>query len=155
MTEHRITAPVPKLKKGTHVEQLYGIVDDLKQQQRDDARVPSRSPIAIKGTRTAAAAQQPVGKIDINLEIARERKIRNDDAEQDIRLKRSTLNRLFTFLSVETAVIFIFAMLQATHALGFALEEWSFKLLISATLAQITAMLFVAVRYLFPKKPIK
>jgi hypothetical protein len=31
------------------------------------------------------------------------------------------------------------------------MQEWSFKLLITATIAQITGMLFVAVRYLFPK----
>lgn len=155
MADYRTTPPVPKLKKGTHVEQLYGIVDDLKQQRRTQERTPSQSPIATRFPKTNISTAQQTTTIDINLEIARERKIRNDDAEQDIRLKRSTLNRLFTFLSVETAVIFIFALLQATRYKGFALEEWSFKLLISATLAQITAMLFVAVRYLFPKKPTK
>jgi hypothetical protein len=89
---------------------------------------------------------------DINQEIARAQKIKNDDAEQDISLKRKTLNRLFIFLGVETACIFLLAFFQAVHWPGhFHLEEWSFKLLITATILQITGMLYLAVRYLFPK----
>lgn len=88
----------------------------------------------------------------ISDEIAREKKLKNDDAEQDIQLKKITLNRLFIFLASETTLVFIFAFLQATHLFGFALEEWSFNLLTSVTIAQITAMLFVAINYLFPKK---
>ena len=92
-----------------------------------------------------------VTPVKISDEIARERKLKNDDAEQDIRLKKQTLNRLFWFLAVETIVIFAFTFLQGTHRFGFHLEEWSFKLLTSVTIAQITVMLFVAVNYLFPK----
>jgi hypothetical protein len=89
--------------------------------------------------------------IDINQEIARERKLRNDNVEQDITLKRTTLRRLFRFLIAETALIFLFALFQATHwPLRFHLDEWSFNLLVTATIVQITGMLFVAVRYLFP-----
>ena len=89
----------------------------------------------------------------IEQEIARERKLKNDDAEQDIRLKRSTLNRLFIFLVAETALIFLLAFFQGIHwPHHFHLEDWSFKLLVTATVAQITGMLFVAVRYLFPTK---
>jgi|GEM_PF-1470057 len=106
------------------------------------------------GSQPAHANRVPppiVPAIDINLEIARERKLRNDDAEQDISLKRSTLRRLFLFLTIETAVIFIFALFQAVHwPASFALDKWSFDLLVVATIAQITGMLFVAVRYLFP-----
>jgi len=88
----------------------------------------------------------------ISIEIAREKKLKNDDAEQDIQLKKLTLNRLFIFLASETVLIFVFAFFQATRLFGFSLEEWSFKLLTSVTIAQITVMLFVAVNYLFPKK---
>jgi hypothetical protein len=87
----------------------------------------------------------------ISREIAREKKLKNDDTEQDIRLKKSTLNRLFILLASETVLIFTFAFFQATHLFGFSLEEWSFKLLTSVTIAQITIMLLVAVQYLFPK----
>jgi hypothetical protein len=90
--------------------------------------------------------------VDITQELARREKIKNDDAEQNIALKRQTLNRLFRFLSAETALIFLLALAQAIHKpYNFRLDEWSFKLVVTATLGQITAMLFVAVRYLFPK----
>lgn len=85
-------------------------------------------------------------------ELTRAERLKNDDIEQNITLKRIVLNRLFRFLAIETAVIFLCAFLQATHWLGFNLEQWSFNILVTATIAQITGMLFVAVRYLFPTK---
>ena len=91
-------------------------------------------------------------RISIEGEIARERKLKNDDTEQDIELKKKTLNRLFWLLGIETAIIFIFAFMQATELVGFELDEWSFKLLTTVTITQITIMLTVAVNYLFPKK---
>jgi hypothetical protein len=95
-------------------------------------------------------------RIDIEQEIARERKIKNDNAEQDIALKRTTLNRLFRFLTAETVAVFAVAFMQAVHKpWNFALQDWSFKLLVTVTIAQITGMLFVAVRYLFPTKSSK
>ncbi|MGD8373254.1 MAG: hypothetical protein PVI21_00120 [Candidatus Woesebacteria bacterium] len=100
----------------------------------------------------SAGVQDATAKVDIEDEIAREKKIKNDDAEQDIRLKRKTLGRLFGFLSCETFAIFIFAYMQATKLFGFALEEWSFKLLTVVTITQITVMLRIAVKYLFPQR---
>lgn len=95
----------------------------------------------------------PVGSpIDINQEIARKQQLENENTAQDIVLKRVTLNRLFWFLTAETATIFLFALFQATSWPDhFRLEDWSFRLVVTATIAQITGMLFVAVRYLFPK----
>jgi hypothetical protein len=91
--------------------------------------------------------------VDIEQEVARKQQLENENTAQDIRLKRITLNRLFWFLAAETTLIFLFAFCQAVGwPDGFELEEWSFRILISATIAQITGMLFVAVRYLFPKK---
>ncbi len=80
----------------------------------------------------------------------RKEELKNQSLEQDIRLKKNTLNILFLFLGGETLLVFIYAYLQAIRAKGFALEEWSFKLLISATLLQITYMLQMAVKHLFP-----
>jgi hypothetical protein len=92
-------------------------------------------------------------QVDINEEIAREQKLKNDDTEQDIVLKRKTLFGLFIFLGAETVLIFLFAFFQAIgRPDGFGLEEWSFRTLVGATIVQITGMLYVAVRYLFPKK---
>lgn len=100
-----------------------------------------------------APGRTSVEPIDIEQEVARKKQLENENTAQDIRLKRITLNRLFWFLAAETTLIFLFAFFQAVEwPDGFALEEWSFRVLIGATIAQITGMLFVAVRYLFPKK---
>lgn len=89
-------------------------------------------------------------KTNVDAELVRERRLKNDNTEQDIRLKRVVLNRLFWFLGIETGLIFLFTLMQATSPFGFRLDEWSFNVLITATIAQIAGMLFVAVRYLFP-----
>ena len=83
-------------------------------------------------------------------EIARRKALQNDKLAQNIDLKKKTLFVLFIFLAIETLLIFCFSFLQATFLLNFSLEEWSFKLLISATIVQITWMLSEAVKYLFP-----
>jgi hypothetical protein len=88
----------------------------------------------------------------IDDEIARKQSILNRGLEQDIALKRLTLLILFIFLGLETVCIFVFAYFQATGVFGFKLDEWSFKLLIAATISQITYMLQVAVKHLFPVK---
>lgn len=114
----------------------------LKQVRQIATEVPTMTP--------AAPENRTRIEDEITKEEIRARKLVNDDKAQDIKLKKLTLNRLFVFLGIETGIVFIFALLQATHWFNFRLEEWSFNLLIGATLAQITAMLFVAVRYLFP-----
>jgi hypothetical protein len=82
----------------------------------------------------------------------RKEEIENDALEQDIKLKKITLFALFIFLGIETLLIFLFSFLQATHLVDFRLEEWSFKLLVAATISQITYMVQVAVKHLFPNK---
>lgn len=76
--------------------------------------------------------------------------IENEDLAQNIRLKKHTLYVLFGFLAVETIAIFSFSFFQATYLFKFDLEEWSFKLLVTATILQITFMIQVAVKHLFP-----
>lgn len=122
------------------------MADNQKQQY-----VESLGPDEHKEPELAAAFVD--SETGINDEFVRERRLKNDDAEQNIKLKKVVLNRLFLFLSVETFLIFLLSFFQATQfPFGFALEEWSFNLLITATILQITGMLFVAVRYLFPTK---
>jgi hypothetical protein len=88
---------------------------------------------------------------DIDDELIREKRLKNDDVEQNIQLKRKVLNRLFWFLGVETLFIFLFAFFQAVKwPFHFELKEWSFNILMTATILQIASMLLVAVRYLFP-----
>lgn len=82
----------------------------------------------------------------------RAKHLKNAALQQDIELKKETLHILFIFLALETVTIFIFSYLQATMIFNFMLEEWSFKLLVTATLIQITFMLQVAVKHLFPQR---
>jgi len=85
-------------------------------------------------------------------EEVRKKQLENDAFLQDMELKRTTLNRLFIFLACETILVFSFALCQGTGWLNFSLEEWSFKLVVTATLIQITFMLQVAVKHLFPQR---
>lgn len=90
-------------------------------------------------------------KIDDVLE--EKERIKNEGLRQDIGMKKYTLWLLFGFLSIETFFIFMFSFFQAIHwPWGFKLEEWSFNLLVGATITQITAMLIIAVKHLFPDK---
>lgn len=83
---------------------------------------------------------------------ARYRQLQDLALEQDIRLKGAAFSRLFLFLALETVAVFVLSILQAFNAWGFRLEEWSFRLLLSSTIVQITVMLTVAVKSLFPEK---
>jgi len=108
---------------------------------------------ATPQAQTLAVPAAGMERIDIEQEVARKQQLENENTAQDIRLKRITLDRLFRFLIAETALIFLFAFFQAVNwPAQFRLEEWSFRLVVGATIAQITGMLFVAVRYLFPNK---
>lgn len=84
--------------------------------------------------------------------LAHREEIKNRGIEQDIEHRKKTLTTLFRFLGLETFVIFLFTFLQAVKWFGFSLEEWSFKLLVTVTISQITIMLLVAVKYLFPEQ---
>lgn len=78
-------------------------------------------------------------------------RIKNDGLKQDMKMKKITLWILFGFLAVETVAIFFFAFFQGIERpWGFRLEEWSFRLLVTATISQVTTMLIIAVRHLFP-----
>lgn len=124
-----------------------GFIERLRKQadQRSAASDHIPSFAATKGTR-----------IDDRLQAARRRKqeIANENAEKDQRLKEQTLQKLFRFLLAETAIIFLFAFLQGFGVLWrwkFHLDDWSFRIVVGATIGQITAMLIIAVQHLFPK----
>jgi hypothetical protein len=162
------------LSKKVNVDQilknLAGKVPDILNAQKEQSAIESKSDIPspapaqstnsswdsslVVSTTPTIAQPQQIGDIVDKLkeEQVREQSIKNDDREQDKRLKKGSLIALFVLLSVETFVIFSFALFQATSLFGFKLEEWSFKLLISATITQITIMLMVAIKYLFPSK---
>ena len=92
-------------------------------------------------------------KTKIDDEIANREKIKNEGLKQDIALKRGMLQVLCYLLVIETIIVFLFSFFQAIEQpWGFRLDEWSFKLLITATISQITIMLLVAVQHLFPNQ---
>lgn len=82
--------------------------------------------------------------------IAERKRLQNEALQQDIKLKKTTLNRLFWLLVGETIIIFMFSAFQGFRFWGFLLEEWSFRILVTATLTQISVMLGIAVKHLFP-----
>jgi len=88
-------------------------------------------------------------------ESARRKSIENDNLENDQKLKKTSLIILFSFLGIETVAIFVLAFIQGAGGGPngwFYLDEWSFRLVMAGTLGQITAMLMVAIKHLFPKK---
>lgn len=76
--------------------------------------------------------------------------IKNKELLINIILKACTLVVLFLFLWWETDKIFNLALLQGQQDNNFELDEWSFRAMISATILEVTAMLFIAVKHLFP-----
>jgi ABC-type multidrug transport system permease subunit len=97
--------------------------------------------------------QEPLVSSSIAEQIeSRRRELENTAFEQDILLKKGTFFYLILFLVSETVLIFIIAFFQGLAPWHFHLEEWTFKLLATATITQITAMFFMVVKHLFPTK---
>lgn len=91
-------------------------------------------------------------RISISDEIARKKKLENDDREQDIKLKKKTLIFLLILLIVENVAIFIIAFFQGFDDFPFYLDSVSFNILTTATIAQIASMAHSAIKYLFPSR---
>lgn len=89
-------------------------------------------------------------KTTVNEQLAERKRIENRGLDQDIALKKGTLIALFAFLAVETVAIFTLIYFQGFKLI--ILDDWSFRLLISCTILQITYMLRFAVMHLFPNK---
>lgn len=129
---------------------LDTLLNRIKQQAEEEAKRRTTP----EGQNTFSISFGPSKSINesIRQEKARKEKIANDIREKDQQLKENTLRKLFWFLGLETAVIFSLAFLQGFKWWRFELDQWSFRLVISATLGQITVMLIIAVKHLFPKK---
>lgn len=77
-------------------------------------------------------------------------KTENDNLRSDQTLKRWTLIILFIFLFAETTVLFVITFLQGYVDSSFDLDSITLRIVVVATLAQISGMLTFAVRHLFP-----
>lgn len=135
-----------KVKK-SFTKELETIEKEIEQRRKHVLDVISQK----ENVRTFRGSSLPAKNINLSINEERE-SIKNKGLAQDITLKRITLVALFIFLAVETLLIFGFTFLQATFIWSFYLEEWSFKLLIVSTITQITFMLNIAVKHLFPNK---
>jgi|TARA_B100001250_G_C19774952_1_gene779103 hypothetical protein len=78
--------------------------------------------------------------------------VENENLRNDQSLKSATLKKLFILLFGETLIIFVMSFLQGFHFLGFDLDLITFRVIVVATLIQISTMLTFAVRHLFPVK---
>lgn len=79
-------------------------------------------------------------------------KTENENLKSDQSLKKTTLVLLFILLFFETLIIFIIAFMQGLHLWDFDLDKITLRIVVVATLTQISAMLTIAVRHLFPAK---
>lgn len=115
----------------------------------DALRVISNAPPA-----GAVPTQEQKPSVDNRIleEEVRLARIENDIREKDQALKEQTLKWLFVLLGIETGIVFVIAVIQGFHAAGFALDEWSLRLLLTATLVQTVSMLTIAIRHLFPQQ---
>lgn len=115
----------------------------------DSLRELAQSSKGHSGSDVIAAKPQ---KLSEKAERIRTLKLENDGAEKDQDHKGKTLNRLFRLLYGETTLIFVLTFLQGFKWHGFNLDNWTLRVVVTATLGQITAMLLIAVRHLFPEK---
>lgn len=68
----------------------------------------------------------------------------------DRKLKNITLIALFILLIIETILIFTIAFFQGFKFCGFLIDEVTLRIIIAATITQITIMIHTAVKHLFP-----
>lgn len=139
-------------KTGSEFDDTADYYITLKKQLEENLVKLKKQDYSVRNPFRYKLSEGPIKEKIAESQEAKKQKLENDSFEQDILLKKQTLNRLFWFLILETVAIFIFAMWQGFNTWGFYLEEWSFRLLIAATIAQITTMLLMAVRHLFPQK---
>lgn len=110
----------------------------------------------------------PAQQSRINFERERELRLRNDAREQIIKLKGDSLRKLFFLFFLQWAGLTIFILLQGLQFtpddtriahpwfvwkfVGFQLENPLLEIYTGATIIQISSMLYVAVKHLFPSE---
>jgi hypothetical protein len=90
---------------------------------------------------------------------ARIKEARADDVEGDIDLKWMIAKVVIGLLLAQTIIFFAIAFFQGLgflpwwpYVLKFHLDEWSFRILISATLLETYYLMRIVVTYLFPPR---
>ena len=113
----------------------------------------------IRNDQSLNKHKQPSVPIDTLLQQQRVRahSLNNDKKESEIdlisknqKLKKLTLILLFILLFAESITLFVLAFFQGFKTHNFELDTWTLRIVVVATLVQISAMLTIAVRHLFP-----
>lgn len=131
--------------KDTGLSRYDALMEELKRQTQNRPKSQIIKPDSVASLNVGVPIDQTIKK-----ERARTQEIANNNRVSDQKLKSRSLIALFIFLGIETLAIFALAFAQGFEFKGFKLDEWSMRIIIVATLGQITAMLTIAVQHLFP-----
>jgi hypothetical protein len=90
---------------------------------------------------------------------ARKKEAEADDAEGDIKLKKMIAYVIIGILIAQSGIVFWISVSQGLKYLlfrggAFDMEEWSFRILVSATLIQTYYLMRIVVSYLFPRRDV-
>ena len=81
-----------------------------------------------------------------------------DDAVGDITLKKIIAGVIIVILVAQTLMVFLLSVSQGIGNFGwfkqlpFTLDDWNFRILVSATLVQTYYLMRIVVSYLFPPR---
>lgn len=95
---------------------------------------------------------------ELNLETKRQEIKQRDDkfrqelkkTDLDMSLKKSVSIIVFTYLAIETGLVFLIVTWQGLTAWGFDLHDTTLNIFVAATIAQISGMAVIITRHLFP-----
>ncbi len=143
-----IGGPVPEGARPGSIEQILA---EIRSNIGDSAS--SKAPAPPRKSASQATTLQSL----IDKEKVRARQLDNEKKQtenslinKNQSLKKLTLILLFVLLFVESIALFVLAFFQGFKYYGFDLDAITLRIIVVASLAQISAMLTIAVRHLFP-----
>jgi len=139
-----VSAEPPKLSVSPTPPNTQDI-DRLRQLAQDPKSSSSSSILLTEKQTFSQKYQKEAQKI-------RKLRLENDGTEKDQGHKGMTLILLFILLYAETTTIFVLTFLQGFKWHKFNLDQWTLRLVVSSTLAEIAGMLLIAVKHLFPDR---
>lgn len=141
----------PDRKSSSYFEQVLGEIRNSSSadSEQDTAGLSLQIAKQPSVTFDALLQQQKVRTHELNND-KKERE--NDLISKNQGLKKLTLILLFILLFAESVTLFVLTFFQGFKFKGFELDLWTLRIIVVASLAQISAMLTIAVRHLFPSK---
>jgi hypothetical protein len=107
-----------------------------------------------KADKPASTIQSKIDEARVRArELDNEKKhTENELINKNQTLKKLTLILLFILLFVESIALFVLTFFQGFEFYGFDLDPITLRIIVVASLVQISAMLMIAVQHLFPPK---